>query len=735
MNLTMRVFPALRRLRQRLTRTALPAAAASVASLALASAAAAATYTVSDTSDYPLEGSGPACVSTDSAHSHACTLRAAVQAADKVSGASTITLAAGDYKLEIPSTSTNEPANGDLDINGSATSVTITGAGASSTIIDANHLDRAFAVQSGKALTVSGVTVRNGSSISSAASSDPGEGGAFLNLGSLTIENSVLSGNSASSNAGVVASESVATATSIVNSTVERNSANGDGGVLNVHSGSVALSGDTIAYNTADSYGGVLDYELTGSAGPVTVSGSTISHDTSYYYGGALYVYRTGTMTITNSTLEDDRSYEYGGAITNYESGLLTVSGSTFTNDNAGVGDGGAIYAYLSNLAVSESRFHGDDGEYGGAIYLLGSSNTVTESITASSFAEDYAPYEGGAIDDYEGNLQLSANTFSADVSQYGGALYVEGNEGGLAATNDTFDGNQAAYAGGAIYLTGAPGIGELILLNDTITRNLSYEGGGIFDPQHANAIENTIVAGNFGASTTKGGGDCYASKVLDNAESKDKGGNIDGDGSCFSNSVSGDQAAANPLLGELASNGGPTETDGLLPGSPAIAHGVSTPLACPAGDERGSTRSGSCYVGAFQGVIEPAAPSNGGGSSSGSTVSTSTTSTVSAVRKVARKAHAQCKSTRTELLSWKLSSGVRLKRIVVRRDGKIYRTLSGGARRVSVSMVGLPKGIVRVSVTGTTASGLRYTMSQRLHLCVPGRGARRAPSDYLKPA
>jgi hypothetical protein len=104
-------------------------------------------------------------------------------------------------------------------------------------------------------------------------------------------------------------------------------------------------------------------------------------------------------------------------------------------------------------------------------------------------------------------------------------------------------------------------------------------------------------------------------------------------------------------------------------------------------------------------------------------------------VRKVARKAHAQCKSTRTELLSWKLSSGVRLKRIVVRRDGKIYRTLSGGARRVSVSMVGLPKGIVRVSVTGTTASGLRYTMSQRLHLCVPGRGARRAPSDYLKPA
>jgi len=56
------------------------------------------------------------------------TLRAAVQAADNAGGASTITLPAGVYKLTIPSTAANDPSNGDLDINQTA-SVTLTGAG------------------------------------------------------------------------------------------------------------------------------------------------------------------------------------------------------------------------------------------------------------------------------------------------------------------------------------------------------------------------------------------------------------------------------------------------------------------------------------------------------------------------------------------------------------------------------------------------------------------------------
>ena len=129
--------------------------------LAMASAASAASFTVNDPSDAPLASStGTSCVSTDSGGT--CTLRAAVQAADNTGGASTITLPANTYKLTIPSTGTDNAANGDLDVDNTAHNValTITGAGASSTVINANHIDRAFAVDNaGDALAISGVTI------------------------------------------------------------------------------------------------------------------------------------------------------------------------------------------------------------------------------------------------------------------------------------------------------------------------------------------------------------------------------------------------------------------------------------------------------------------------------------------------------------------------------------------------------------------------------------------------
>ena len=69
-------------------------------------------------------------------------LRSAVQAADATAGTSTIILAAGNYQL----TQTVANGGGQLTISGS---VQITGAGAASTVVDANHLDRAFDVLTG----------------------------------------------------------------------------------------------------------------------------------------------------------------------------------------------------------------------------------------------------------------------------------------------------------------------------------------------------------------------------------------------------------------------------------------------------------------------------------------------------------------------------------------------------------------------------------------------------------
>jgi hypothetical protein len=60
------------------------------------------------------------------------------------------------------------------------------------------------------------------------------------------------------------------------------------------------------------------------------------------------------------------------------------------------------------------------------------------------------------------------------------------------------------------------------------------------------------------------------------------------------------------PMLGPLADNGGPTETQALAPGSPAIDAGKPGPADgrgthCPPTDQRGVPRMGRCDLGAYE--------------------------------------------------------------------------------------------------------------------------------------
>lgn len=115
----------------------------------------------------------------------ACTLRAAIQEANALAGADQIILAPNTYLLTIVS---------ELGITGS---LTITGGGASTTIIDGNKNarpnSRVLVIGSGVTVNISGVTIRNGGT--------DRLGGGILNLGTLTLSNSTVSGNNASETA------------------------------------------------------------------------------------------------------------------------------------------------------------------------------------------------------------------------------------------------------------------------------------------------------------------------------------------------------------------------------------------------------------------------------------------------------------------------------------------------------------------------------------------------------
>lgn len=102
-----------------------------------------------------------------------------------------IDLPAGTYTLSIPGADEDAAATGDLDIthSGAAGSLTITGAGAGTTTIDAAGLDRVFHVLASGDFQLSDVTITGGSVT--------GDGGGLFNQGTAAVTGTTITGNAA----------------------------------------------------------------------------------------------------------------------------------------------------------------------------------------------------------------------------------------------------------------------------------------------------------------------------------------------------------------------------------------------------------------------------------------------------------------------------------------------------------------------------------------------------------
>jgi CSLREA domain-containing protein len=253
-----------------------------------------------------------------------CSLREAIIAANGVGGP-LITLPAGTYTLSIPSTGEDAAADGDLDITDN---VTITGAGAATTIIDGNSGvtgDKVFEVDptsaGGIILEMSGVTVENGREAI---------GGGILNYGSLILTDSIVTGNVAEGVGGGLFNETGA-GMSLTNVTVTGNGAAAWGGGI-WSDGGLSISDSTISGNTANSTGGGVYNQ---SNGILAVIGSTVSANVATTTSGG-GIYNTGTMGVIDSlVIGNSAASGSGGGIENDGLGVATVSNSTITGNNA----------------------------------------------------------------------------------------------------------------------------------------------------------------------------------------------------------------------------------------------------------------------------------------------------------------------------------------------------------------------------------------------------------------
>ncbi|MDT8386327.1 MAG: hypothetical protein RQ736_02350 [Thiogranum sp.] len=180
-----------------------------------------------------------------------CTLRAAVMEANAFAGADTIYLGQGTYRLAIPGNAEHAAATGDLDV---LDTLTINGINATSTIIDAGGIDRAFELINAGPVTMSRLTIQNGI----AGRNTPGygvdfAGGGIFNVGntsSLMLNEVVIRNNSARTGGGLF---NIFSSMTVANSAIYDNTAtagNG-GGIGEGIGGYVEIYNSTLSGNSA----------------------------------------------------------------------------------------------------------------------------------------------------------------------------------------------------------------------------------------------------------------------------------------------------------------------------------------------------------------------------------------------------------------------------------------------------------------------------------------------------
>ncbi|GGR01540.1 CSLREA domain-containing protein [Streptomyces pilosus] len=245
----------------------------------------------------------------------------------------------------------------------------------------------------------------------------------------------------------------------------------------------------------------------------------------------------------------------------------------------------------------------------GGGIANAGHLTLRRVAVTGNS-----AGYGGGVFNVPDSHLDLVESTVSRNAAGEAGGIRFD--DSGT-VTNSTIADNRVTNPGdrpGSLGGYGGGidirGLGAVQILNSTIIRNSSSDGGGGINiapayldslpapipdivnlPLGRMTLRNSVVAGN-----TVDGAAADCEKAF--ATISSQGHNIDGDGSCRL-SAAGDMPSRDPLVGPLANHGGPTDTVALLPGSPALDAAVD----CPATDQRGVTRpqGATCDIGAYE--------------------------------------------------------------------------------------------------------------------------------------
>ena len=255
--------------------------------------------------------------------------------------------------------------------------------------------------------------------------------------------------------------------------------------------------------------------------------------------------------------------------------------------------------------AITRSAFSQNSASTGGGILNTGGS----VSLTRSTVTDNSARFGGGGIATEDGALTVRSSTLSgntaADPNGGGGGIFnsiFEAASSTVDIANSTMSQNSGAFGGAII------NVGTLTVSRSTLTENSASSGGGIYNGNSDPVVGSATLAASINAANA--GGNCSGTGTATS-----HGYNLTGPDCGFAST--GDQTVADSTaaigMGQLADNGGPTQTMALLSTSPAVdaiptgavAVDGTTPL-CPVFgtvDQRGAfrPRGTGCDIGAFE--------------------------------------------------------------------------------------------------------------------------------------
>lgn len=372
----------------------------------------------------------------------------------------------------------------------------------------------------------------------------------------------------------------------------------GEGGGISNRLGDLTLDNVVIVGNSAgrDSAGrgGCGGGMTTGFYATARLANVTIAENRAYCGGGLA---GGGTLGMTLTTITGNRAVKGGG---------LFWGG----REPGPVGEGLRITRSLisGNFAEREGEFVGEGGGLFLSMWGLGADWSLSEggAVVDTSVRGNISTNMGGGFFQYSvfDSMRFDRVLISGNRALGGGGATVRG--GGATFQNSTITEN-AAKGGGALDLQwlyahdrgGDHASNRVTLLNSTISRN---RGGGIF----TNFSRFEVFARGTILANTPPEENCVLSGP-DPADVDSGGSNLDSGTGCHF-SFFGDLSGVDPRLGPLADNGGPTLTNALLPGSPAIDAFVELPPSffappCPSNDQRlgGRPVGAACDIGAYE--------------------------------------------------------------------------------------------------------------------------------------